>query len=171
MYEYRLIFDISISHSERIFSDKLKLLNISTDMSSNSNNKASAISQEEENESRRQEQGACSSDYVQSPSSNCSICYERIINVPTASQSKGLDNKCQKCLTKMSAIPSGFPFKFAGDPDKEFECAICLSIIREATELPSCNHVMCRECLVYYEEERRRMNEEEQRRMDENKKQ
>ena len=127
----------------------------------NINNKASAKLREEENkddESKRQQQGACSSDYVQSTSpSKCSICYERIINVPSTSSSpEKLNNKCQKCLTTMNAIPSGFPFKFAGDTDKEFECPICLSIIREATELPTCHHVMCRECLVYYEQERQR---------------
>ena len=132
-------------------------------MSSNNNNnnnnntKALAILREEQEESRRQQQGACSSDYVQPPpSSKCSICYEKI-TAPTASSSKGLADKCQKCLTTMNAIPSGFPFKFAGDPDKEFECSICLSIIREATELPTCHHVMCRECLLYYEEERRKL--------------
>ena len=126
--------------------------------SSNNNSKASAILREDEDESRRQQQGACSSDYVQPPqSSKCSICYERITGAPTASSSEGLANKCQKCLSTMKSIPSGFPFKFAGDPDKGFECSICLSIIREATELPTCHHVMCRECLLYYEEERRRV--------------
>ena len=127
-------------------------------MSANNNNnnntfKASAIlREEEEDESRKQQQGA---DYFQPPSLKCSICYERIIDVPPSPE--GLADKCKKCLTTMKLIPSGFPFKFAGDPDKAFECAICLSIIKDATELPECNHVMCQKCLAYYEDERRKV--------------
>lgn len=128
-------------------------------MSSKNNNnnfKGSRILREEEEESRRQQQGACSSDYFQPPSlPTCSICYERIVDVPSSPSPEGLADKCQKCLTTMKQIPSGFPFDFAGDPDKAFECPICGSIIKEAHELPTCHHVMCRDCLLYYENERR----------------
>ena len=115
--------------------------------------------EEEEDESRKQQQEACSSVNVQpqSPSLKCSICYERITGAPTTTLSEGLGNKSQKCLTTINKIPSGFPLKFASDTDKEFEWAMCLSIIREATELPTCHHVMCSHCLLYYEQERRRI--------------
>ena len=96
-----------------------------------SNNKASEILQEEQESLRR---GACSNDNVSQ--ATCSICFERIVGVQSV-EVKGLANKCRQCLRKINATPSGFPFKFSGEPVKEFECAFCLCIIKDATELPS----------------------------------
>ena len=50
---------------------------------------------------------------------------------------------------KMASVPSGFPFQMVNE-EKEYECPICLVIIKNATEL-NCTHLMCGECLVYYE--------------------
>ena len=101
--------------------------------------------------------GACSRDYVDSEA-HCSICRKTF--VVTFNEKEEGSNKCPECLKKIDSIPSGFPFKFAGEPAKEFECAICLSIIQDATEIPSCNHVMCAKCLVYYEQEQRKSEQE-----------
>ena len=82
---------------------------------------------------------------VESDHSKCSICL-----MPLVGQS--LSNKCQQCLGKMDSVPSGFPFETVGPERKEFECPICLCIIRNAIELP-CEHLMCKECLEHYEKE------------------
>ena len=76
-------------------------------------------------------------------SSGCSICLSPL---PEFSNS----NKCKQCLDKMESIPTGFQFEIAGAERKEFECPICLCIIRNATELP-CEHLMCKDCLEHYE--------------------
>ena len=52
----------------------------------------------------------------------------------------------------MNSIPTGYQNEIAGLDKKLFECPICLCIIRKATELP-CEHLMCGECLIYYENE------------------
>ena len=97
--------------------------------------------QEQQDEIRR---GA---DAMSDPN-KCSICM-----APKSPQSKS--NKCDKCLTTMENIPSGFPFiAVNGEESKEFECPICLCIIKGATEL-SCEHLMCGDCLIHYENEQR----------------
>ena len=73
----------------------------------------------------------------------CSMCRRFISN----KQSNESNIKCDECLGKMASIPSGFLFKMKDENDKEeYECPICLSIIKNATEL-NCSHLMCRECL------------------------
>eukprot|EP00111_Clytia_hemisphaerica_P005610 TCONS_00016308-protein len=52
----------------------------------------------------------------------------------------------------MSVIPTGYQNEIAGPDKKLFECPICLCIIRKATELP-CEHLMCSDCLLHYENE------------------
>ena len=89
---------------------------------------------------------------------DCSICQKTF--VVTFNEKGERSVKCSECLKKMDSIPSGFPFKFAGEPAKAFECTICLSIIQDATEIPSCNHVMCEKCLIYYEQEQRKTKKE-----------
>ena len=118
------------------------------------NEKTSTVLREEEEASRL---GACSKDYVDSEA-DCSICRKTF--VVTFNEKEERSNKCSECLKKIDSKPSGFPFKFAGEPAKEFECAICLSIIQDATEIPTCNHVMCAQCLVYYEQEQRKSQHE-----------
>ena len=76
---------------------------------------------------------------------NCSMCLKFISNEP----SNESNIKCDECLEKMSSVPTGFGFKMVIE-DKEYECPICLVIIKNATEL-SCTHLMCRDCLAYYE--------------------
>ena len=47
--------------------------------------------------------------------------------------------------------PSGFQFELAGgEMIKEWECPICLMIIKDVVELP-CSHIYCSVCLVYHE--------------------
>ena len=61
------------------------------------------------------------------------------------------NSNCDECSRDISFIlASGFPFKMVNE-EKEYECPICLMIIRYATEL-NCSHLMCRECLDYYEQ-------------------
>ena len=117
------------------------------------NEKTSAILKEEEEEEELSKLGACSRNYVDSEA-YCSICRKTFF--VTLSELGESLNKCPKCLNKIISIPLGLPFKFAGEPAKEFECAICLSIIKDVTEIPSCNHVMCAQCLIYYEQEQRK---------------
>ena len=50
---------------------------------------------------------------------------------------------------KMASVPSGFQFEMVNE-ENEYECPICLVIIKNATEL-DCTHLMCMECLDYYE--------------------
>ena len=60
------------------------------------------------------------------------------------------NSKCDVCSRDISSIlASRFPFKMVNE-EKEYECPICLMIIRYATEL-DCSHLMCRECLEHYE--------------------
>ena len=75
----------------------------------------------------------------------CAMCLKFISN----QQSNESNIKCDECLGKMASIPSGFAFKMVNTM-KEYECPICLSMIKNATEL-NCSHLMCRDCLEYYE--------------------
>ncbi|XP_066920613.1 TNF receptor-associated factor 6-like [Clytia hemisphaerica] len=84
--------------------------------------------------------GACAVD-----NTKCSIC---LAQIDRGSKS----NKCSHCIKKMNSIPTGFQFETDGEEKKEFECPICLGIIRDATELP-CHHLMCLACLEHYENE------------------
>ncbi|XP_066925595.1 tripartite motif-containing protein 30A-like [Clytia hemisphaerica] len=102
-------------------------------MASNKQN----IIQEEEMASQ-----ACA---VQTDHSKCSICLMPLVN-------QGSSNKCHQCMAKIDSVPNGFPFETVGPERKEFECPICLCIIKNATELP-CEHLMCKECLEHYEKE------------------
>ena len=79
----------------------------------------------------------------------CSICEE---SIPRVQSNASINVKCDKCLSKKASIPSGFPFKMV-NVMKEYECPICLSMIKNATEL-NCSHLMCGECLEYYEKSR-----------------
>ena len=76
---------------------------------------------------------------------NCSMCL-KFISYGQPSES---NIKCDECLQKIASVPSGFPFNMV-KVMKEYECPICLSIIKNATEL-NCSHLMCGECLDYYE--------------------
>ena len=82
---------------------------------------------------------------VETDPSKCTICLMPLVN-------QSVSNKCQQCLKKMDSIPTGYQFEIEGPERKEFECPICLSIIRNTTELP-CEHLMCKECLEHYETE------------------
>jgi len=73
----------------------------------------------------------------------CSICLAPLLERSTS-------NKCRECTKKINAVPTGFQFVIAGQERKEFECPICLCIIRDATEL-GCEHIMCGKCLERYE--------------------
>ncbi|XP_066933840.1 uncharacterized protein [Clytia hemisphaerica] len=90
----------------------------------------------------QQSLGACA---IPGDSTQCSICMAPL-------KEDSVSNKCKQCVKKMNSVPAGFPFETAGPDRKEFECAICLCIIRNATELP-CEHLMCKECLEHYEKE------------------
>ena len=76
---------------------------------------------------------------------NCSFCFAIIPNT----ESNATNLKCEECLRKMDSIPSGFPFKLVNEV-KEYGCPICLSLIKNATEL-TCTHLMCKACLEFYE--------------------
>ena len=88
------------------------------------NEKTSTIWREKEELSRLQ---TCSKDCGDSEA-DCLICRNRFVVQGDRS------NKCPECLKKVESISSGFPFKFEA-------------------ELPFCNHVMCAQCFVYYEQE------------------
>ena len=110
-----------------------------------SNNKldfAGAANHQESNEGE-EEMAEC-----QQNQQNCSLCRKFISNEP----SNESNIKCDECLGKIASIPSGFAFKMVNSM-KEYECPICLSIIKNATEL-NCSHLMCRDCLEYYEKSR-----------------
>ena len=84
------------------------------------------------------------------PPLSCSFCWSYIYkNDQGAVASNPI---CQECLNKTNSVPSGFPFKMINEV-AEYECPICLSLIRKATELP-CTHLMCHACLEYYEDDR-----------------
>ena len=84
----------------------------------------------------------------------CSLCTALIPNV----ESNATNLKCEECLRKINSIPSGFPFKMLNKVS-EYDCPICLSLIKDATEL-TCSHLMCRECLEFYENGEVRKNGE-----------
>ena len=77
----------------------------------------------------------------------CSLCHQPflpdIVSSPNTSQ---INPKCDECLKTIISIPSGFPFELVNKV-KEYECPICLSLIKDATEL-SCTHLMCKACLL-----------------------
>ena len=79
-----------------------------------------------------------------SSSSNCQSSIDSVVQGAAA-----LNPADQECLNNQ---PSGFPFKMVTKVT-EYECPICLSLIRKATELP-CTHLMCHACLNYYEDDR-----------------
>ncbi|XP_066936267.1 TNF receptor-associated factor 5-like [Clytia hemisphaerica] len=82
-------------------------------------------------------------------SERCTLCLNQIESESSITQKQSL--KCLKCLKIIESVPSGFPFEMtASYTVKEYECPICLVLIRDATELP-CKHLMCRECLIHYE--------------------
>ena len=85
------------------------------------------------------------------PPFSCSICHSDIYtnNQGAAAADAASSPTCRECLDKMNSVPSGFPFKMV-TKFQEYECPICLSLIRKATELP-CTHLMCHACLKYYE--------------------
>ena len=76
---------------------------------------------------------------------NCSFCLAPIPNTSNAS-----NLKCQGCLRKIDSVPSGFQFKTIAE-FKEYECPICLMLIKNAIELP-CTHLVCKACVEYYED-------------------
>ena len=75
----------------------------------------------------------------------CSLCTALIPDV----ESNATNLKCGECLRKINSISSGFPFKMTNKVS-EYEFPICLSLIKDATEL-ACSHLMCRACLEFYE--------------------
>ena len=84
-----------------------------------------------------------------SVTADCLICQTSVVSI--SDEQGETSNKCPKCL-----IPSGFLFKCQSELEPNFECAICHCIIKDATELSSCHHLMCAECLLYYEQEHRK---------------
>ena len=110
-------------------------------MSSNKLDFAGAANHQESNE-EEEEMAEC-----QQNQQNCSMCRKFISNEP----SNESNIKCEECLGKIASIPSGFSFKMVNeDVKEEYECPICLSMIKNATEL-NCSHLMCKDCLEYYE--------------------
>ena len=106
-------------------------------MSSKKFDNTGAKNDRESNEEEEKEMGECQQ--------NCSMCRKFISN----EYSNESNVKCDECLGKISSIPCGFPFTMVNIM-KEYECPICLSMIKNATEL-KCSHLMCRDCLEYYE--------------------
>ena len=82
----------------------------------------------------------------QNPQIDCSLC---LTLIHPNNEIAAANPKCAECLRKMNSIPSGFPFKLLVKV-AEYECPICLALIKDATVLP-CTHLMCRACLDYYE--------------------
>ena len=76
----------------------------------------------------------------------CYFCKADLQNI----ESNATNLKCEDCLRKMEAVPSGLQFQMVNEEDRRYECAICLSLIKKATELP-CLHLMCQGCLEHYE--------------------
>ena len=83
---------------------------------------------------------------LSSTKEQCSICLAPLLDTSS--------NKCRECTKKINAVPTGFQFVVAGQDRKEFECPICLCIIRDATEL-GCEHIMCGKCLERYEQDQK----------------
>ena len=81
---------------------------------------------------------------------DCSDCSKLISEVEATSN---LTVKCIECLkTDTTSRDGGFPFEMTEEHlneqlKKDFQCPICLLIIRDTTELP-CGHIMCANCLV-----------------------
>ena len=76
----------------------------------------------------------------------CYFCKVDLLNI----ESNATNLKCEDCLRKMEAVPSGLQFQMVNE-DSRYKCAICLCLIRKATELP-CYHLMCQRCLDHYEQ-------------------
>ena len=79
----------------------------------------------------------------------CSRCSKEFNVKVTSSNIKA---ECIGCLSKLRIEVGGYSLKMPDDQQlqKDFQCPICLLIIRDATELP-CNHMMCKSCLVQNE--------------------
>ena len=75
----------------------------------------------------------------------CYFCKKDLRNI----ESNAKNLKCEDCVRRMDAVPSGLPFKMVNE-NKGYECPICLSLVKKATELP-CYHLMCQGCLQHYE--------------------
>eukprot|EP00111_Clytia_hemisphaerica_P020402 TCONS_00060111-protein len=102
------------------------------------------MSEGKQSQFRREEEEIAKGARAMEDPERCSICLQ-----PKAPNSPS--NKCDQCLDKMNKVPTGFAFKAVeGQGDKEFECPICLCLIKGATEL-TCEHLMCGECLLHYE--------------------
>ena len=82
-------------------------------------------------------------------SMNCSKC-SKVFDVETLSSN--IKAECIGCLSKLRKEIGGYPLKMTDEQQlqKDFQCPICLLIIRDATELP-CNHLMCKSCLIQNE--------------------
>ena len=80
----------------------------------------------------------------------CSTC-SKDFQVEAISNLKA---ECSECLTKKTEDICGYSFELDGNENQitqNFQCPICLLVMRDATELP-CNHLMCAGCLVKNEE-------------------
>ena len=84
----------------------------------------------------------------------CNFCRKDLPNI----ESNATNLKCEDCVQKMESAPSGLPFKMANE-DNRYDCAICLFILKKATELP-CYHLMCQGCLQHYEKNQIELYEE-----------
>ena len=81
----------------------------------------------------------------------CSLCHLPFLpNTVSSPNTSQINFKCDECVKTICSIPSGFPFELVNKV-KEYECPICLSLIKDATELP-CTHLMCEACLAFYED-------------------
>ena len=73
----------------------------------------------------------------------CSNCFEKF---RVESISKDLKAECYRCSTqRKTQDTSGYPFEMVAYEEQlaqNFQCPICLLIMRDATELP-CHHLMC----------------------------
>jgi len=80
----------------------------------------------------------------------CSRCSKEFgVEVTSTSNIKG---ECIGCLSKPKKEVGGYSLNMTDEQQlqKDFQCPICLLIIRDSTELP-CNHLMCKSCLVQNE--------------------
>ena len=83
--------------------------------------------------------------YLTCSNPNCSLM------ISDVEATSNLSVQCDSCLFIRGLRPQtgGFPFEMVDDQQllhKQFECPICLMIVREAIELP-CHHLMCSSCL------------------------
>ncbi|XP_066922852.1 uncharacterized protein, partial [Clytia hemisphaerica] len=102
------------------------------------------MSEGKQSQFRREEEEIAKGARAMEDPKRCSICLQP--KTPNSSS-----NKCDQCLDKINKVPTGFAFRAVeGQGDKEFECPICLCLIKGATELP-CEHLMCGGCLLHYE--------------------